>query len=70
MKEEGNGFLNFLGDVGSGATKVGKGLLDFLLLDEVNTLADKDASLLDKGIVAESMLFKVSFYGWLPSTVF
>ncbi|MEK4130762.1 T7SS effector LXG polymorphic toxin [Solibacillus sp. FSL W8-0474] len=56
VKEEGNGFLNFLGDVGSGATKVGKGLLDFLILDDVNTLADKDASLLDKGIALASFI--------------
>ena len=56
VKDEGNGFLNFLGDVGSGATKVGKGLLDFLLLDDVNTLADKDASLLDKGIALASFI--------------
>ncbi|WP_342573559.1 hypothetical protein MHH37_13995 [Solibacillus sp. FSL K6-1781] len=56
MKEEENGFLNFLGDVGSGVTKVGKGLLDFLILDDVNTLADKDASLLDKGIAVASFI--------------
>ena len=56
VKDEGNGFLNFLGDVGNGATKVGKGLLDFLILDDVNTLADKDASLLDKGIAAASFI--------------
>ncbi|WP_318245206.1 DNA/RNA non-specific endonuclease [Solibacillus faecavium] len=56
VKDEGNGFLNFLGDVGSGATKVGKGLLDFLILDDVNTLADKDASLLDKGIALASFI--------------
>ena len=51
-----NNFLNFLGDVGSGATKVGKGLLDFLLLDDVNTLADKNASGLDKGIAVASFI--------------
>lgn len=56
VKEEENGFLNFLGDVGSGAAKIGKGLLDFLILDDVNTLADKDASLLDKGIAAASFI--------------
>ncbi|MFY0743526.1 T7SS effector LXG polymorphic toxin [Solibacillus silvestris] len=56
VKDEGNGFLNFLGDVGSGATKVGKGLLDFLLLDDVNTLADKNASGLDKGIALASFI--------------
>ena len=56
VKEEGNGFLNFLGDVGSGATKVGKGLLDFLILDDVNTLADKNASGLDKGIALASFI--------------
>ncbi|MGE7981006.1 T7SS effector LXG polymorphic toxin [Solibacillus sp. NPDC093137] len=56
VKEEGNGFLNFLGDVGSGATKVGKGLLDFLLLDDVSTLADKNASGLDKGIALASFI--------------
>ncbi|MEK4081043.1 T7SS effector LXG polymorphic toxin [Solibacillus sp. FSL K6-1126] len=56
VKDEGNGFLNFLGDVGSGATKVGKGLLDFLILDDVNTLADKNASLLDKGIAVASFI--------------
>ncbi|MER2259191.1 MAG: T7SS effector LXG polymorphic toxin [Priestia megaterium] len=56
VKEEGNGFLNFLGDVGSGTVKVGKGLLDFLILDDVNTLANKDASLLDKGIAAASFI--------------
>ncbi|MEK4532581.1 hypothetical protein MHH37_14025 [Solibacillus sp. FSL K6-1781] len=32
MKEEGNGFLNFLGDIGSGATKVEKIFFDFLKL--------------------------------------
>ncbi|MER2111658.1 MAG: hypothetical protein ABS960_03110 [Solibacillus isronensis] len=56
VKEEENGFLNFLGDVGSGATKVGKGLLDFLILDDVNTLTDKDASGLDKGIALASFI--------------
>ncbi|MBD8032197.1 MULTISPECIES: T7SS effector LXG polymorphic toxin [Solibacillus] len=56
VKEDGNGFLNFLGDVGSGATKVGKGLLDFLILDDVNTLADKNASGLDKGIALASFI--------------
>ncbi|EKB45754.1 Transposase protein [Solibacillus isronensis B3W22] len=56
VKDEGNGFLNFLGDVGSGATKVGKGLLDFLILDDVNTLADKNASGLDKGIALASFI--------------
>ncbi|MER2120580.1 MAG: DUF1911 domain-containing protein [Solibacillus sp.] len=56
VKEEENGFLNFLGDVGSGVTKVEKGLLDFLLLDDVNTLADKDASGLDKGIALASFI--------------
>src|SRR5690606_35608060 len=45
-----------LGDVGSGATKVGKGLLDFLILDDVNTLADKNASGLDKGIALASFI--------------
>ncbi|MER2028197.1 MAG: T7SS effector LXG polymorphic toxin [Solibacillus sp.] len=56
VKKEGNGFLNFLGDVGSGATKVGKGLLDFLILDDLNTLADKNASGLDKGIALASFI--------------
>ncbi|WP_339213346.1 T7SS effector LXG polymorphic toxin [Solibacillus sp. FSL W8-0372] len=56
VKDEGNGFLNFLGDVGSGATKVGKGLLDFLILDDVNTLTDKNASGLDKGIALASFI--------------
>ena len=56
VKDEGNGFLNFLGDVGNGATKVGKGLLDFLLLDDVNTLADKNDSGLDKGIALASFI--------------
>ncbi|MGA4517628.1 polymorphic toxin type 15 domain-containing protein [Solibacillus silvestris] len=56
VKDEGNGFLNFLGDVGSGATEVGKGLLDFLLLDDVNTLADKNDSGLDKGIALASFI--------------
>ncbi|MEK4130758.1 hypothetical protein NYE67_13820 [Solibacillus sp. FSL W8-0474] len=56
VKDEGNGFLNFLGDVGSGATKIGKGLLDFLLLDDVNTLTDKNASGLDKGIALASFI--------------
>ena len=56
VKEEGNGFIGFLGDVGSGATKVGKGLLDFLILDDVNTLADKNASGLDKGIALASFI--------------
>ena len=36
--------------------KVGKGLLDFLLLDDLNTLADKDASGLDKGIALASFI--------------
>ncbi|BAK15745.1 imidazolonepropionase [Solibacillus silvestris StLB046] len=56
VKDEGNGFLNFLRDVGSGATKVGKGLLDFLILDDVNTLEDKNASGLDKGIALASFI--------------
>ncbi|WP_342573563.1 hypothetical protein MHH37_14035 [Solibacillus sp. FSL K6-1781] len=56
VKDEGNGFLNFQGDVGSGATKIGKGLLDILLLDDVNTLADKNASGLDKGIALASFI--------------
>ena len=56
VKEEENGFIGFLGDVGSGAMKIGKGLLDFLLLEDVNTLADKNASGLDKDIVLASFI--------------
>ncbi|MEK3766629.1 MULTISPECIES: hypothetical protein [unclassified Solibacillus] len=41
VKDEGNGFLNFLGDVGSGATKVGKGLLDFLILEQLKLVERK-----------------------------
>lgn len=56
VKEEENEVLGFLKDVGNGALDVGKGVLDFLILDDLNTLADGDASLLDKGIAAASII--------------
>ncbi|MBD8032190.1 hypothetical protein [Solibacillus ferritrahens] len=56
VKEEENGFIGFLEGEGNGAKKIGKGLLDFLLLDDVNTLADQNASGLDKGIALASFI--------------
>ncbi|MBM7608879.1 hypothetical protein JOD29_002145 [Lysinibacillus composti] len=55
-EEENGGFLGFLGDVGKGALNVGKGALDFLILDDLKTLADGDASLFEKGFAAASIL--------------
>ncbi|MDM5333150.1 LXG domain-containing protein [Ureibacillus composti] len=55
-EEENSGFLGFLGDVGKGALDVGKGALDFLILDDLKTLADGDASLFEKGFAAASIL--------------
>ncbi|MGE7665150.1 ribonuclease YeeF family protein [Ureibacillus composti] len=55
-EEENGGFLGFLGDVGKGALDVGKGALDFLILDDLKTLADGDASLFEKGFAAASIL--------------
>ncbi len=56
MKDEDEGVLGFLKDVGNGALDLGKEALDFLILDDLNTLADGDASLLDKGIAAASFI--------------
>lgn len=63
VKEEENKLLAFLGDVGNGAVKLGKGALDvgkevadFLILDDINTIMDADASGLDKGIALASII--------------
>lgn len=56
VKEEENGVLSFLGDVGNGALNVGKGVLDFLILDDLNTLADENASWGAKGLAAASII--------------
>ncbi|RKJ68627.1 hypothetical protein D7X33_24190, partial [Butyricicoccus sp. 1XD8-22] len=63
IKEEENKLLAFLGDVGKGAVELGKGALnvgkevaDFLILDDLNTIMDADASGVDKGIAIASII--------------
>ncbi|WP_052126117.1 ribonuclease YeeF family protein [Ureibacillus massiliensis] len=63
VKEEENKLLAFLGDVGNGAVELGKGALnvgkevaDFLILDDINTIMDADASGVDKGIAIASII--------------
>ncbi|SDD86884.1 LXG domain of WXG superfamily protein [Bhargavaea beijingensis] len=42
---EENSLAGFFKDAGDGALKVGKGVLDFLILDDIKTLGDSDASI-------------------------
>ncbi|MEK3933813.1 T7SS effector LXG polymorphic toxin [Sporosarcina sp. FSL W7-1349] len=46
---------NFQGLVPPNAGKAAKAVLDFLVMDDVNTILDKDASLLDKGMAIVSV---------------
>ncbi|SOC44180.1 T7SS effector LXG polymorphic toxin [Ureibacillus acetophenoni] len=63
VTEEENGFLAFLGDIGNGAVELGKGALtvgkevaDFIILDDINTLMDPNASGADKGFAVASFI--------------
>lgn len=53
---EENSVEEFFKDAGDGALKVGKGVLDFLILDDIKTLGDSDASIAEKALAGAALL--------------